>query len=120
MSCYCQKQTELIDVQDAPQGFEASLIKKDIGNWVYLMECPECGQLWRVDARDKYQTQFAIKLSSVEGWESIDSVPQQKELLLQARGGITDEICIWAGCNGKRVKGVVYCVDHLYETDARK
>ncbi|MCP4256978.1 MAG: hypothetical protein GY774_05555 [Planctomycetes bacterium] len=29
MSCYCQKQTELIDVQDAPQGFEASLIKKD-------------------------------------------------------------------------------------------
>jgi hypothetical protein len=82
MNCCCKQQAELIDLEDAPRGFEASLIKKDIGNWVYLMECPECGQLWRIDIWDKYKTQFAFKLPAVEGWESVDIIPLQKGFLL--------------------------------------
>ena len=120
MSCFCQQLAKLVDVEDTPQGFEASLIKKDKSDWAYLMECPICAQLWRIDTPDKYQTQFAVKLAVADDWASVDTVGLQKEYLLQSRGGTTDDTCIWAECNGKRVRGVVYCIDHLYETGARK
>ena len=120
MNCNCLQLADLFYLSEAPPSFESSLIEKDVGNWVFLKECPQCKQLWRIDAWDKYQTQFALKVPSSEGWEELDSVPMVKDLLLNSRGGTTDEICIWAGCDGKRVKGVVYCIDHLYETGARK
>lgn len=104
----------------APADFEASLAGRASGTWTHLKECPECKQLWRVDVPDKYQTQFALKVASPEGWEDIDTTAMVKELLLKTRGGTTNEVCIWSGCDGSRVKGVVYCIDHLYETGARE
>ena len=120
MDCNCSKLPSIFDVEDGPKGFIKNLIKLFKDNWIKLMQCPSCKQYLRVDEWDKYQTQFAIKLDKREGWENIDTVPLQKEFLQQSRGGTTQEECMWANCSKNRVKGVVYCVDHLYETGARK
>jgi hypothetical protein len=120
MECKCAQLREIIDVEDAPAGFVKSLEEVAVGDWVRLMKCHHCKQYWRVDEWDKYQAQFAIKLKSDEGWETLDVVPLQKNFLLQSRGGTTEQECKWANCTNNRVKGAAYCVDHLYETGVRK
>lgn len=120
MHCHCEQRAEILDVEDAPKDFVKGLRELDVGEWVRLMQCPVCKQYWRVDNWDKYQTQFAIKLAGPDGWKEFDSVPLQKQFLTRSRGGVTDEGCMWVSCNGKRVIGVAYCVDHLYATGARK
>ncbi|MFQ5684849.1 MAG: metal-binding protein [Candidatus Binatia bacterium] len=120
MTCHCKQLPEILDVEEAPKSFEKGLEKIEVEGWVRLMQCSRCGQYWRVDQWDKYQTQFAIKLVRPDKWKEFDSVPLEKEFLVKARGGLTDEKCMWASCNQRRVKGVAYCVDHLYATGARK
>lgn len=120
MKCNCKQLPDLFDIEDGPKGFAKNLNELAVGDWIKLMQCPECKQYWRVDEWDKYRTQFAIKLKTAESWEQIDTVPMQKAFLLESRGGTTQEECMWSNCPKNRVKGVAYCVDHLYETGARK
>ena len=85
------------------------------------MKCYSCGQLWRIDQWDKLLTLLGIKINDRKNWKNVDVHSLQKKLLLNSRGGIEEEQkCIWAGCTLPRVKGVVYCIDHLHETGARK
>jgi hypothetical protein len=119
MSCRCVDLPDLFKLEDHP-GFIESTIRIATGNWVHLHKCANCGQLWRVDESDKYQVQFVVRISSSADWEQFDAVPLQKLFLLQSRGGLSNEQCIWRGCQGKCVKGVVYCVEHLYQTGARE
>ena len=90
------------------------------GDWVRLVHCRRCGQLWSVDEWDKYQTQFAVRIPQREGWQEFDTTPLRRQYLIQSRGGLTDERCIWQSCEQRRVRGVVYCADHLYQTGARE
>lgn len=118
--CQCATLQEVIYFESKPNEFESTLVKISVGNWVKLFRCSECKQLWRIDEWDKYQTQFAIKVPNIETWESYDATPFQKQLLLQFRGGLSNDICNWARCEKPSVKGVAFCIDHLFETGARK
>jgi hypothetical protein len=89
-------------------------------NWMRLFECSHCGALWAIDEWDKYQWQVVFRVGDVEGWAGVDREPQRKQLLVESRGGTTAERCIWEGCSNPRVNGVIYCIDHLYATGARK
>lgn len=100
--------------------FYRHLDKIKTGDWVELHKCKICGQHWRIDGWDQGQQRFVVKIDDTEKWQDFDITPLIKDLLLKNRGGLIDKECIWAGCKNKRVKGVVYCVDHLYETGARK
>ena len=100
--------------------FESRLRKVAQGNWVSLHKCRWCRQHWRLDDWDKYTTQFAVKIDDPQHWETFDSTDLEKGLLLESRGGTTDKKCIWAGCGNKSVQGVAYCIDHLYESGARR
>lgn len=121
MDCNCSNLNRLVDVSDISPDFENNLTEISEGNWVKLMRCPSCGQLWRVDVWDKLQIQFAVKLDSEDGWEHVDTTALQKQFLLESRGGNEEGTsCIWAGCDLPAVKGVVYCIEHLYKTGARK
>ena len=120
MQCSCSEMPLLIDVSNASKGFEESLKEIERADWVRLMKCPLCRQLWRVDVWDKYQSQFAVKIFDIEGWANVDTTSLQKTVLLESRGGLQESgTCIRAGCPKKPVKGVVYFIDHLYETGAR-
>ncbi|MDX2425669.1 MAG: hypothetical protein QNK15_05380 [Cycloclasticus sp.] len=83
------------------------------------MRCPECGQYYKVDEWDKYQTCYAVKIPSQDNWESFDSESLIKDQMTVNRGGLTNDSCMWSGCNLKQVKGSAYCVNHLYSTGAR-
>jgi hypothetical protein len=117
--CNCSEQPTLIDVSNSYSDFKSRLNKLEVGNWVLLMQCPDCCQYYKVDEWDKYQTCYAVKIPSQDNWESFDSESLIKDQIAVNRGGLTNEPCMWSGCNLKQVKGSAYCVNHLYSTGAR-
>ena len=119
MTCICAELPDLFKLEAHP-GFIEGTVRLATGNWVHLHKCANCGQLWRMDEWDKYQVQFVVRIPSGTDWEQFDAAPLQKQFLVQSRGGLSKEQCIWRGCQGKRVNGVVYCVEHLYKTGARE
>ena len=126
MKCNCNKYPDNFYYDNPPNGsisfilFNRNLEKIETGNWLELHKCKRCNQLWSVDAWDKYQIQIVTRIHNKENWETHDSTNGRKALLLESRGGNTDEKCIHANCSNQRIKGVVHCVDHLYEMGHRK
>ncbi|MBG21926.1 MAG: metal-binding protein [Idiomarinaceae bacterium] len=117
--CQCKESPELVDLSKEGKELVAEFSELDVGNWVYLMKCPTCGQLWRVDEWDKYQPQYAVKLPTSENWQAFEAIPLIKKKMVENRGGISEQLCMWRNCNEKQVNGSAFCVDHLYETGAR-
>jgi hypothetical protein len=120
MSCQCHELPDAFYLDDGPPECVKQMKQLDMANWMRLFECPQCGSLWAVDEWDKYTHQVVSRVSVREGWNLADTKAKRKALLLASRGGLTDEQCIWAGCSGRRVKGVVYCLEHLWKSGARK
>lgn len=119
MNCTCSKQENLVDITRNHSAFKNGLEPVAVGNWVRLMRCSTCNQLWKVDEWDKYQELYAFKLQSAEGWEEYDSAALVKDKIIENRGGLEEAKCLMAGCSEKQVKGSAYCAHHLYETGAR-
>lgn len=114
--CNCNEQDILVDITDNHTDFKNQMETLAHGNWVLLMECPKCQQLWKVDEWDKYQTLYAIKISSQENWEEIDSRSLIEERIIKNRGGLVAEGCMIAECNNNQVKGSAFCAKHMYES----
>jgi uncharacterized C2H2 Zn-finger protein len=91
----------------------------ETGDWIKLLQCPACGQLWRTDEWDKYQTLYALKLNTPEGWKSVDMESPIKQRMMENHGGTDASTCLAQHCNRPALKGRAYCVDHFYETGAR-
>ena len=117
--CNCKEQPALIDISSNHSDFKSKLNQLDVGDWVLLMQCPNCKQLYKVDEWDKYQTSYAVKIPSSENWKAFDSESLIKDQMVQNRGGLTNELCMWSGCDVKQVRGSAYCVIHLYSGGTR-
>lgn len=120
MKCKCSNLPDAFYINEAPWRFEKSLHKEDTQNWMHLYSCPKCGTLWTIDEWDKYQDQVVARVKDRANWATDQAIAARKRLLLESRGGTTDETCMWAGCHGKKVKGVAYCLEHLWDTGARR
>ncbi|MGJ8653574.1 MAG: hypothetical protein ACSHX8_09910 [Opitutaceae bacterium] len=120
MKCKCQSLDDVFYIDQAPRAFEKKLRKIDTGDWMQLCECPVCGQLWAVDEWDKYSWQVVSRVSDPNAWSDSKRIEERKALLLRERGGTTDDECMWADCHEKQVKGVAYCLEHLWNTGARR
>jgi hypothetical protein len=118
-SCHCAKLPDVYYVDDWPEAAGDRRTQIDEREWESLVSCNACGMLWAVDVWDKYQDQVAAKVLDKETW-SVASETRRKNLLLKSRGGVGDGTCLWANCDKPRVKNVVYCIDHLWGTGARK
>jgi len=119
MVCDCATLPDIFKLETHPE-LEKRTVEVATGSWVRLHRCKECSQLWRIDEWDKYQIQFVVRVPPGTSWQELDADPLQKQFLLQSRGGATNSECAWAGCHGSAVRGVAYCIDHLYETGARE
>jgi len=117
--CNCNALERLIDISHIHAEFMSKLNQIEVGYWVTLMQCPECNQLYKVDAWDNYRHSYAVKLSSRENWEQFDNEALIKEKMVKNRGGLTNDSCMWAGCNIKQVKGSAFCVNHFYSGGTR-
>ena len=90
-------------------------------NWRNLLVCELCNCHWRTDEFDKYNQGFVLKLGAYQDdWAELSTEPEEKQLLLETRGGVLNEPCVWANCGKPKVKGSAYCIDHLYETGVRR
>ena len=117
--CNCIDRPVLVDISNEQSSFKGTLEKLEVGNWVLLMSCPECNQLWKVEEWDKYQVSYAVKVPSKENWEGFDSESLIRQAMIEKRGGLTAQTCMQSGCNINQVKGSAFCVNHLYEGGTR-
>lgn len=120
MKCKCKELPEVFYLEEGPKGFEKHLHQEEMENWKRLYSCPSCGTLWAVDEWDKYTWQVVSRVKERAKWAEEERIEEKKQLLLHSRGGETEDECMWMGCKGKAVKGVAYCIDHLWNTGARK
>ena len=122
MSCQCAKLPDAFYLDTAPTGFAESLKAKHHfagEDWKRLCVCKVCDASWALDEWDKGHDQVASRVKDPSKW-NVESEDMRKHLLLESRGGLTDERCVWQDCQGNQVKGVAYCLDHLYATGARR
>jgi hypothetical protein len=119
MRCSCDGKRDLVEIGHCYAEFVAGLHCLEIGNWVKLLQCLECGQFWRTDEWDKYQAQYALKLSSPTDWESVDMASLIKGRMIENHGGLDSPVCLAKDCQAHALKGRAYCIDHLYDTGAR-
>jgi len=119
MQCNCGNRDNLVAIGNDYSGFVANLRCLETGDWVKLMQCLACDQLWRTDEWDKYEPLYALKLDAPTGWEEVDMAPLIKERMVQNHGGLDSVICIAKDCKLHALRGRAYCVDHFYENGAR-
>jgi len=120
MRCDCPTLPDLFYLDEAPQGFRDSLHGEEAQNWMSLFCCPVCGTLWAIDNPDKFYDQVIARVIDRDSWENNNNSEGRKQLLLKSRGGTTEEECSWAGCKDKCIKGVAFCLEHLWKTGARR
>jgi len=119
MQCSCGDRSTLVEISRNYAEFVAGMRCLETGDWVKLLQCPACGQLWRTDEWDRYQALYACKLNSPAGWESTGIEALIKERIIENHGGLDTSSCLAKDCQQRALKGKAYCVDHLYETGAR-
>lgn len=119
MPCQCSDSPDAFYLDSSSRGFSREFEPIESMEWVTLYRCASCNSLWAIDEWDKYSWQVAARVTDIEGWYMATEA-QRKRLLLDSRGGEDSTNCIWLGCGRRRVKGVSYCIDHLYATGARK
>ncbi len=117
--CNCKEHPELIDISSNYTTFNQSLDQLDAGDWVLLMQCKLCKQLYKVDVWDKLQTSYAIKIPSKENWKEFEAERLIKERIIKNRGGLLQSDCVWTNCNKKQVKSSAFCVNHIYSSGTR-
>ncbi|MBC8377718.1 MAG: metal-binding protein [Planctomycetes bacterium] len=118
--CNCDKMPSVFYYENAGKNFYKHLEKVESSGWFELYKCKKSCQYWRIDVWDKLQERFVVRIEDVKNWEGFDVTPLIKELIIKNRGGATNQDCVWTGCKNKRVEGVAYCIDHLYEGGARR
>jgi hypothetical protein len=119
--CGCNSLPDIFFIDETPWGWVNGLETIATDTWMTLRRCPTCSQLFSVDVQNHGHLQVIARISDRERWqEEADSVERHKQLLMRSRGGTQAEPCMWAGCNQPRVRGVVHCLDHLYEMGARR
>jgi hypothetical protein len=120
-ACSCRGAPDAFFVDDAPSAFLESLVEVEQGDWKTLNRCQRCGQHWSIDAGDKLVHQVVVRIGRFAAWQAeADATAVRKRLLLASRGGTSSSTCAWTGCVLPAVKGVVYCVDHLWDVGARR
>ena len=114
MSCNCSARNKLVDISNTHAQFVAGMRCLATGDWIKLLECPDCGQLWRADEWDKYRPMYALKLNEAAGWESVDIDSLIKQRIVASHGGLDASICLAKDCKLHALKGRAYCVNHFY------
>ena len=116
----CNQYPSILYYDKADESFLKLLRKADVFEWTELYRCRKCGKLWRIDIWDKYQERFIVAIDDEQSWKDFDKSELVKKLMVKNRGGLQDEKCVMARCKNNRVCGSVYCIDHLYNSGARR
>lgn len=118
MHCHCGDRRDLIDISQNHAEFVEGMRCLATADWIKLLQCPECAQLWRTDEWDKYETLYALKINRLEGWEEADMESLIKERMVENHGW-DSSTCLAKECQRLALTGKAYCADHFYGIGAR-
>jgi hypothetical protein len=119
--CQCSGLAAAFYLDQAPLGWSEGLTDVAKGNWKTLRHCRACQATFSIDDWDKFHEQVVVRIPEPSNWEEhADSAVVRKRLLLQSRGGLIVGDCICLGCSEPRVRDIAYCLEHLWETGARR
>jgi hypothetical protein len=88
-------------------------------NWRDLYRATD-GTYWRLDAYDKYQTRYLLRIDDLDTWWQFDSTALEKELLRQSRSESPNRRCRWINCENPALHKLEICVDHAYSQGLRE
>lgn len=113
--CDCQHRPAFFDIH--PDELEAFLdgfdqLTDDRLADYHLFRCPACQSLWIVD--DVTRGPMAVQATTALDIRSFDERPYRRELAIAMHGGLGEGTCMFTRCSNRAVRGVVFCVDHLY------
>lgn len=121
MTCTCSEMPNTVKGSSSDLPFKRMIeIDHKADKWINLLKCEICGQHWQVDGWDKYQTCLALKISDPVSWQSFDDLQLRKTYLVNSRGGFSQEVCSWVGCQERCLKGLAFCVMHAYDIGLRE
>ena len=122
MRCECEQLPQIFNYERYPNSLKSRLVKVDAkaGNWLELFQCRVCVQHWQLDVQDKYQTNCAIKIDAPETWHSFNDESLRMQLLVESRGGFSEENCKMANCQNKALKSLAFCQFHAYGIGLRE
>ena|SRR3990172_9390963 len=113
MSCDCAELGVSVrsDTTSLPSGHMVCVaIDRPARRKLYACKC--CNQFWIVDEWAHNQIGLAIKTSSRREWKKFNDRPIRLSHLVRENGGLSDEICTWAYCEYRAIKGHSYCSHH--------
>lgn len=96
------------------------LVLLDRQQWVELYRRARDGTHWRIDADDRYQQRFLVRIDELAGWASFDASALEMQLLLAQRGGLGTEACVCAGCHAPVLLGSAFCLPHSHAQGLRR
>jgi len=117
--CPCVTLPFAWEIHEVPRRFMRSLREIDRTGWFRLHRCPRCGVLWCVEGPVYKDIQFAVRVDDAEDFERAAEA-RLKLYLLESRGGLDPGACSFQGCSLPRVRDMMLCVDHLFESGARR
>jgi len=122
MNCECHQLPKAFNLERLPNRLRRRIEEIDFKDqgWVKLYKCYVCGQRWQLDEWDKYQVVCAIKIPETANWRAYDDKPDRLQLLLDSRGGLSENACVKAGCGNLALKSLAYCPAHAYEIGLRE
>jgi hypothetical protein len=114
--CNCQSLSECVEAVPTRNNFVGTFTKLDHSTklWAELFVCNICGQHWIVEegAEMDRRSNKAFKISSPDNWLEHDTNPALANWLVKQHGGVSEQQCMFAGCEKMALKNMVVCVVH--------
>lgn len=114
MSC-CDKRSEVTSASESTAPFkDMESAESYAEHFASCYRCKRCGQLWVVDAWDKYARLAAFKVEEIPGKDEVAGMllRAHEQLALKDAGGVAEGECLWSGCTNKAIKGMWVCFEH--------
>ncbi len=78
------------------------------------------GTYWRLDAVDKNQTRYMLRVDDLDTWWEFDATELEKNLLRESRGESADRLCRWKGCSNPALLKMEICAEHAFQYGLRE
>ncbi|MFZ4620473.1 MAG: hypothetical protein ACOYNS_07935 [Bacteroidota bacterium] len=112
--CTCETMQTLLHAEEFQSFIGSNVMMVDSTPMSDLFRCSQCGQLWRCDRPKNLRGRLMMKLECEEDWKTHLMTSGARTRLLENMGGVSANFCLWGNCSNYRVKGLEYCIDHLY------
>lgn len=114
-NCRCTRKEPIVEINFPLEQFIENFSLVDSASWMELYQCQVCLQFWAIEkgAELDRRHNLAFKLTQSQNWKTFDFSSARDKWKAQKYGGISQNQCMYKGCDNFAVKGKVFCIKHL-------